>query len=305
MNQQMRTSDQELLSDSATFQVILKGLRSDASSDAREKLAALFKASLEQIDKLLAAPEYVVKKDISFDVASKYKSAIEAAGGVCELLSEESPISIDVDLPSAGSLDVEVKPENKGSSFGSEPPASQSTTAAASPHILVGTAATTSGDGNPLKAAIENLEVLKHKISKNTAYLGVLVGIGIFAFSFFLSWASIPTGQMARDGGSVTGWYEKAYLALLPLAFALYPVFLQKSVQLKNLLINIVIAFALLGYNNVANRTTWNNDFGNMGSSLDVGFWIGFLAMLAISACGIAWSLHTAINAEEIKVVGN
>jgi hypothetical protein len=294
VNQQMRISDQERQSDSATFQVILKGLRADAPLESREKMAALFKASLEQIDKLLAAPEYVVKKDISFDVASKYKRAIEAAGGVCELSSEEEfSISIDVDLPSVESLTAAVKSENKDSSFRVEAPASQSAKAASSPHVSVGAAAVNSVDGNPVKAVIENLEVLKHKISKNTAYLGVLVGMGIFAFSFFLSWASIPTGQMARDGGSVTGWSEKAYLALFPLAFALYPVFLQKSVQLKNLLINIVIAFALLGYNNVANRTTWNNNYGNMGSTLDVGFWIGFLAMVAISACGIAWSLHT------------
>jgi hypothetical protein len=291
----MRTSDQERQSDNATFQVILKGLRADAPSEAREKLAVLFKASLEQIDKLLAAPDYVVKKNLSFDVASKYKNAIEAAGGMCELLSEEeSSISIDVDLPGAGSLAAKMKAENKELTFGSEPRASQSTTAAS-----------TSVDGNPLNAAIENLEILKHKIGKNTAYLGVLAGMGVFAFSFFLSWASIPTGQMAVDGGSVTGWYEKAYLALIPLVFALYPVFLQKSVQLKNLLINIVIAFALLGYNNVANRTTWNNDYGNMGSSLDVGFWMGFLAMLAISACGIAWSLHTAIKSEELNVAEN
>ena len=295
MNQQMRTSDQERQSDNATFQVILKGLRADAPSETREKMAVLFKASPEQIDKLLAAPDYVVKKNLSFDVASKYKKAIEAAGGVCELLSEEeSSISIDVDLPGAGSLAAKMKAENKESTFGSEPRASQSTTAAS-----------TSVDGNPLNAAIENLEILKYKIGKNTAYLGVLAGMGVFAFSFFLSWASIPTGQMAVDGGSVTGWYEKAYLALIPLVFALYPVFLQKSVQLKNLLINIVIAFALLGYNNVANRTTWNNDYGNMGSSLDVGFWMGFLAMLAISACGIAWSLHTAIKSEELNVAEN
>jgi hypothetical protein len=293
VNQQLRTSDQERQSDNATFQVILKGLRADAASEAREKLAVLFKASLEQVDKLLAAPDYVVKKNLSFDVASKYKNAIEVAGGMCELLSEEeSSISIDVDLPGAGSLAAKMKAENKESTFGSEPRASQSTTAASSPNISMG-------------AAIENLEILKHKIGKNTAYLGVLAGMGVFAFSFFLSWASIPTGQMAVDGGSVTGWYEKAYLALIPLVFALYPVFLQKSVQLKNLLINIVIAFALLGYNNVANRTTWNNDYGNMGSSLDVGFWMGFLAMLAISACGIAWSLHTAIKSEELNVAEN
>lgn len=270
--------NQELQSDTTTFQVILKGLQPEVSSpEAKQKLAVLFKASLEQVDALLLSSNFVVKKGISFDLASSYKGSIEAAGGVCELLPQEDVLALDVDLPT---------------------PAAFTTKSAASPANSGNAVAGPTAGGNALKTGIEHLDVLKHKISKNTAYLGVLVGMGIFAFSFFLSWACVPAGQMARDGGSVTGWSEKAYLALLPLAFALYPVFLQKSVQLKNLLVNIVIAFALLGYNNVANKTTWTNHYGNMGSTLDVGFWIGFVAMLTISACGIAWSLHTTDNDE-------
>ncbi|MDP1977629.1 hypothetical protein [Undibacterium sp.] len=278
MTPQTQTPNQELQSDTATFQVILKGLQpGESPSEAKQKLAVLFKTSLEQVDALLSSSNFVVKKGISFDLASSYKGSIEAAGGACELLPERDVLALDIDLPTpdAFAAKTAASPPNSGSAVAGSP-----------------------AGGNALKTGIENLDVLKHKISKNTAYLGVLVGMGIFAFSFFLSWACVPAGQMARDGGSVTGWNEKAYLALLPLAFALYPVFLQKSVQLKNLLVNIVIAFVLLGYNNVANKTTWTNHYGNMGSTLDVGFWIGFVAMLTISACGIAWSLHTTDNDE-------
>ena len=155
-------------------------------------------------------------------------------------------------------------------------------------------AATTNASGAvAMSLIIKNLEVLKNKINKNTAYLGVLIGFSVFGFSLFLSWANIPVGMMARDGGATTGWSELAFLALLPLGFALYPVFLNKSVELKNLLINIVIAFGLLGYNNVINRTSWHNAYGNMGSAMGAGFWIGLLSIFVISACGIAWALHT------------
>lgn len=84
-----------------TFQVTLKGLQLDASPIvARAKLAALFKASPEQVDRLVTTHGYVLKKGCPFDVATKYKNAIEAAGAVCELVSEAKPtVSLDADLP--------------------------------------------------------------------------------------------------------------------------------------------------------------------------------------------------------------
>jgi len=50
----------------------------------------------------LATPGYIVRKAVSIEVASKYKSAIEAAGGVCDLVPEAAPsMTLDVDLPAA------------------------------------------------------------------------------------------------------------------------------------------------------------------------------------------------------------
>lgn len=149
---------------------------------------------------------------------------------------------------------------------------------------------------NPM---LESLDVLRTKISKNNAFLGVAIGFAALTFTMFLSWANIPAGQRAVDGGESTGWQEQAFWAILPLAFALYPVFLQKAVHLKNLLINVAIAFALLGFNNVLHRSTWaevDSPSEVMGSALGIGFWIGLLAMIAITVCGVAWSLHTTYS---------
>jgi len=93
------------------FQVVLKGLHSSfIQEEAKLKLATLFKATVEQMDKILSTPNFVVKKAISFDIASKYKSAIELAGGVCEVKSENiSAFTLDVDLPSLKGHEEEPK----------------------------------------------------------------------------------------------------------------------------------------------------------------------------------------------------
>lgn len=87
-----------------TFQVTLKGLQLNASPvEARAKLAALFKATPEQVDRLVTTHGYVLKKGCTFDVATKYKNAIEATGAVCELVSEAKPVvSLHADLPNGG-----------------------------------------------------------------------------------------------------------------------------------------------------------------------------------------------------------
>ena len=84
------------------FQVVLHGLHSSFKrEEAKVKLATLFKATIEQIDKILSTPNFVVKKSITFEMASKYKSAIELAGGICEVNAESTPVfTLDIDLPS-------------------------------------------------------------------------------------------------------------------------------------------------------------------------------------------------------------
>jgi hypothetical protein len=282
VNQSAGSSNLEQPTGNATYQIILKGIQPNTTHiEAKGKLATLFKTTTEQIDNLLATPDFVVKKGVSLDIATKYKSAIEAAGGVCDVAPEQVPVvALDIDLPTATPLEAprSARPSLPSTNSGAE----------SRPGATGGT--------DYMKPIVEGLAVLRHKISRNGAYLGVLIGFAAFAFSLFLSWASIPSGQMAIDGGTVSGWRELGYLAIFPLALALYPVFLQRPVGLRNLLINIAIAFGLLAYNNVAHRETWHNGYGNMGSTLDAGFWIGLIAMVAISVCGLAWSLHTSTD---------
>jgi len=154
---------------------------------------------------------------------------------------------------------------------------------------------------NPLDALIANLEILKTKINKGNAFLGIVGGFAAFAFSLFLTWAKIPTGIMVSDGGTASGWHEAAFCAIIPLAIALFPVFRQRAVGIKAALVAILLSFCLLGYNNVLHRTSWGTQadiatwtpWSNFGSDLGAGFWIGLIAMAAISICGIAWALHT------------
>lgn len=143
---------------------------------------------------------------------------------------------------------------------------------------------------------LEHLTVIRDKINVNHAFLGIVGGFCIYAFSLFLSWARIPTGMLARDGGASNGWSEHAYLAIIPLVAALYPVLQKRAVHIRPLLANIALSFLLLIYNNIVNRTTWAKGYLRqieMGSDLGAGFGLGLLALLTISVCGIAWSLHT------------
>jgi hypothetical protein len=83
------------------YQVILIGVRDDVSRlEAVKNLAVLFKTTTDQVEKLLAASGFVLKKGIAKDVAVKYKAAIEAAGGVCSIESEEVLLqTLEVDIP--------------------------------------------------------------------------------------------------------------------------------------------------------------------------------------------------------------
>ena len=66
MTQPVRPICQENQTGDASFQVVLNGLLPNVSRiDVRAKLAALFKVTPEQIDKLLATPVCVVKRPIS------------------------------------------------------------------------------------------------------------------------------------------------------------------------------------------------------------------------------------------------
>ncbi len=97
------------------YRVILTGLREDVMRpDAVKNLAALFKTTPEQVEKLLATPGCIVKKGITEEVSSKYRAAIEAAGGACRVEQEVPPVqTLDVDLPIPTLSQVIMKSDQK------------------------------------------------------------------------------------------------------------------------------------------------------------------------------------------------
>lgn len=151
---------------------------------------------------------------------------------------------------------------------------------------------------------VENLSFLQDRITRRGAYLGVMAASGVFLVSLFFSWTQVRAGVSAADTGSRSGWAEAAYVAALPLLFVVYSVFKDRSLAVKPALVLGAAALVILMFNNVLNRTTWvgvqymglitQNAGRDMGSELGIGFWLGLLALVVISVCGISWAFHTS-----------
>lgn len=76
-----------------TYKIILLGIRPNQdASQVKTKLCTLLRASPEQIDKLLAVQNYILKKGLSIDIATRYKTAIEAAGCLCQIEPESNQL---------------------------------------------------------------------------------------------------------------------------------------------------------------------------------------------------------------------
>ena len=77
---------------STTFKVTLTGIREDIPVEvSRHAFARLFKVEPQQIDTLFKSLPRVLKKKIQADQASRYKAAIENAGGICRI-EEDGPL---------------------------------------------------------------------------------------------------------------------------------------------------------------------------------------------------------------------
>ena len=91
-----RSNDEQ----SKKFTVKLIGIRPEIPLDqAKSKLAVLFKAPADKIDALLSSLPFAVKTGIPEDVAAKYKSAIEAAGGEVRIIDEAPSETLAVEFP--------------------------------------------------------------------------------------------------------------------------------------------------------------------------------------------------------------
>ena len=93
MNQSTQTDTLGQFSTDNTFSIILKGIHHHVLPvDATRQLSALFKVSEEQVKNLLTLPSYAIKRAVPLAMALQYKRAIEAAGGVCEILPESTSV---------------------------------------------------------------------------------------------------------------------------------------------------------------------------------------------------------------------
>ncbi|WP_429016524.1 DUF2628 domain-containing protein [Comamonas sp. 4034] len=71
----------------------------------------MFKCTPEQAGRLLSQPSCVVKKDVTADVAGRYKRAIESTGAqsIIQLVPQEAPLDFDV-VPAIAAVPVSVFP---------------------------------------------------------------------------------------------------------------------------------------------------------------------------------------------------
>jgi hypothetical protein len=67
---------------------------------AKKNLAALFKISDEQVERLFSGKPITLKKSLEFDTANKYRVAIKKAGCIAELVECKASEPIKTDAPS-------------------------------------------------------------------------------------------------------------------------------------------------------------------------------------------------------------
>ncbi|WP_312834672.1 DUF2628 domain-containing protein [Comamonas sp.] len=94
------------------YNVVLSGRHPAADAhQVAQKLASLFKCTPEQAGRLLSQASCVVKKDVTAEVADKYKRAIESTGAQCiiQLSPQEAPLDFD-EVPVLSAVSVSPSP---------------------------------------------------------------------------------------------------------------------------------------------------------------------------------------------------
>lgn len=83
-----------------TYNVFLNGIQLGfAPAEASSRLAALFKITPSQTDSILKTKEFLIKKSVNLELATKYRVTVEAAGGNCSIVPIKSLTPMDFDLP--------------------------------------------------------------------------------------------------------------------------------------------------------------------------------------------------------------
>lgn len=89
----------------ANFQVVFRGRRVEGSDpvEVKEKLASLFKTTVEQINPMFMGKRVVIKKGIDEATAQKYQAAMHQAGAVAEV----EPMEIEPAPAEAETRDIQ------------------------------------------------------------------------------------------------------------------------------------------------------------------------------------------------------
>ncbi len=85
------------------FNVVFGGAISGGQKveDVKKNLAALFKADPQKIDQLFEAPQVVLKRNVDYDQAMKYQTALQRAGAVCDVKEVIQDIDQQAAAPTA------------------------------------------------------------------------------------------------------------------------------------------------------------------------------------------------------------
>lgn len=85
------------------FNVVFGGAVSGGHKveEVKKNLAELFKADPQKIDQLFEAPQVVLKRNIDYDQAIKYQTALQRAGAVCDVKEVIQDIDQQAAAPSA------------------------------------------------------------------------------------------------------------------------------------------------------------------------------------------------------------
>jgi len=98
-----------------TYKVVLNGLNPSADRvEVERKLGSLFKATPEQVSRLLSSKNFVLKNGLSLDSSEKYKTAIEMAGCVVSIEIEADALEpLELEISSAKPQVIEISVGNK------------------------------------------------------------------------------------------------------------------------------------------------------------------------------------------------
>ena len=85
------------------FNVVFGGAVSGGHEvqDVKKNLATLFKADPQKIDQLFEAPQVVLKRNVDYEQAKKYQSALQRVGAVCDVQEVIQDMDQQAAAPSA------------------------------------------------------------------------------------------------------------------------------------------------------------------------------------------------------------